>query len=421
MELLVNTPKSTSIIKRVFKYNAFKEWGMPKKKQSALPILLLILILSVGLKYHFLDNFNIDRRSDEGVYVTLAVKISENLFDYTTADTDIASWGQFYKRPLFAHPPMYPFLLSIVLRTFGTDITKLASINIISNTITLIFIFLIARELYDRKVALLASGFFAFDPLALILSGRLLIDGILMMWITSSFYFFIVGHKNKKNYYISGALFGAALLSKASAYPMVLVYLIMLRFKPERVHINAFLISLLVFSPWLLWNIKLGLNPFSFSFYGSGPDLETAFTKGVYSQWYTSLLGLVAVNPVFLLSFFAFGYKAIKDGLGSLEYWALVYVLVFSFLIKIKLLYYFGVIVPPLIILASWYILELEKKVAKRVPKEHAHFFKNHIALFVLFAIIAWYNYGTSQELSKIYLVQGARLLVMGNIGQGIL
>lgn len=61
---------------------------MPKKSQNALPLLLLVLLISVGLKYHFMDNFNIDRRGDEAVYATLAEKMSN--FDYTTAIIELA-------------------------------------------------------------------------------------------------------------------------------------------------------------------------------------------------------------------------------------------------------------------------------------------------------------------------------------------
>jgi len=384
---------------------------MSKKTQIAL--LIIILLFSVGLKYHFLDNFNIDRAGDELVYSTLAEKMSKNPLDYTTSDTYFTSWGDYYKRPLFSHPPMYPFLLSIVIKIYGRDFSKMAAINIVSHTVTLVFVFLLAEELYDEKVAILASGFFALDPVGLILANRLWIEETLSMWIILSFYFFIRGKKNENNYYLSGVFLGLAFLTKASAYPMVLVYLAMLGFKPKRIHIKAFLISILIFSPWILWNFKLGLNPFSFTYYNVDPRQ----LKVLSSPWYTPLLGLAAVNPLFLLSFIALGYNAIIGGSSDLELVTLTYIFIFCIAFKIKVLHYLGIIVPFLIILSSWYLLELEKNILKRITKIYSILFEKHLALFDLFLIIAWYNLKISQELSKIYFIQGLRLLTFGIFG----
>jgi 4-amino-4-deoxy-L-arabinose transferase-like glycosyltransferase len=377
-------------------------------------VLLLIILISLGIKLFYLPNFNLDRRADEGVYYFLAKKMSANFFDYTTRDSpEFNSWGELYKRPLFHHPPLYPFMISIIIRLFGSSWTYAAFVNIIAHTITLIFVFLIAKDLYNEKVALLASGFMAFDPMGLILSGRIWIDGTLMLWLTISFYFFIKGKKSERNYYLCGIFLGLAFLTKASAYPMIAIYFIILKFRVRGIHFKAFFLAIVVFSPWILWNLKLGLNPFYFKFVQ--PD-QIEYAKLVMTPWYTSILGLVAINPVFLFSLFGIGYliaskESTTDGLLL---WALIYLFVFSFLVKLKGLYYLAPAIPPLLILASWYFLELHQKVTNLYPKASA-------GVLIILVLIIIYNVLTSAPLSKIYLVQGARLFILGKNGYDII
>jgi len=82
---------------------------------------------------------------DEGVYLQTALQH--------------ASGQSLYKTLFLSQPPLLIEILSLVIRVFGPNVALTRSVNIFFGTITLVSIFLISRELFDLKTALLTLIF----------------------------------------------------------------------------------------------------------------------------------------------------------------------------------------------------------------------------------------------------------------------
>ncbi|MBA7579029.1 Undecaprenyl phosphate-alpha-4-amino-4-deoxy-L-arabinose arabinosyl transferase [subsurface metagenome] len=94
-------------------------------------------------------------------------------------------------------------------------------IVVLLSLLTVLFVYLIGKKLYNEKVGLLSSLFLAVTPLFVIQSHYIKPDIPMVFWVTLSFYFalFIIETKRLKYYILSGVAAGLAMGSK---YPGIL-------------------------------------------------------------------------------------------------------------------------------------------------------------------------------------------------------
>ncbi len=163
-----------------------------------LAVLVLIVLLSLLVRLYFLD-FNVEVDvSDEGEYLIMAESFAKGEI--------VFQWP--YYRPF-----LIPMFWGLLIRLgFGLDTIRFSILmfSLLSN----LLVYLIGRDLFNRKVGLLAAFFFVFFPDEILHSTRVLLNvPALAMWLLS-IYLFQRAYFKKSNalLYFCGLISGLAVL-----------------------------------------------------------------------------------------------------------------------------------------------------------------------------------------------------------------
>lgn len=143
--------------------------------------------------------------------VFLAIKISAA--DYSISDENtyykmgqLVAHGQVpYKDFFFAHTPLQVYVYGAVFGLFGFSLLLLKMISALSMTAAAAFIFLIAKERLNARIAAAASALFLFSYGTLLFSNFPTGAELAIPFVTAAFYFFL-----KKRHFITGIFIGIA-------------------------------------------------------------------------------------------------------------------------------------------------------------------------------------------------------------------
>lgn len=140
--------------------------------------------------------------------------------------------------PLFANPPFGVWILTIgiyVSQSFGYNILLGARItNVVTGVILCFATYIVGKTFLDKKIGLLAAGFYALNPQAVAADARAYLDTALsLLTLISFYYFYLYSFRKRKKYLIySSITFGLALLTKFQAlYLWISILLICLCIK----------------------------------------------------------------------------------------------------------------------------------------------------------------------------------------------
>jgi hypothetical protein len=224
-------------------------------------------------------------------------------------------WSQYLSWGYYEHPPMIAWVIRLFTSLLGN--TQLA-MALGSQTITLFSflpIFLLARQTFGARAAFLSVLCLETTPLFLVGSMIFIIDTVLLvffLWAALGFWKG-VEQGNKIYLYWAGLTLGLALLSKLTAvlFPLsCLIFLLVSRDRRKLLqepHLYlALLLGLIVFSPFIYWNMTHGWV----SIQG---QLEKGLTGG--RDW-NQTLGFWFGQPLILGPvLFFFALKALWEGL----------------------------------------------------------------------------------------------------------
>ena len=180
-------------------------------------------------------------------------------------------WSQRLDLSYIAHPPMVAYVNFIATGLFGNNafIIRLAAITIV--LLLSWIIYRTGKELYGPGAA--TTAVIIFNLLPTFFGGGMFLvpQTILFLFWALSFYVFvlIIKHKNPHYWYLLGITAGLGLLSD---YIMALFFIGTVIYclvdQEQRFWLRkkepylAVLLSLIVFSPVIIWNMKLGFAPF---------------------------------------------------------------------------------------------------------------------------------------------------------------
>ncbi|MDP2910814.1 MAG: glycosyltransferase family 39 protein [Candidatus Omnitrophota bacterium] len=300
--------------------------------------LFAILVFSLALRLGVLFLSHIE--GDEVIYQTLAEKLSKNPLDYTLQGTyTINQLPETHNKPLYIfHPPLFCLLLAFINVILGARPEVL--IPIISALLTTFLVFLIANELYDKKVALWAAAINTVCPIFLQASTKIWIDATATFFITASVYMALISIKKKKLiYYIFlGGFIGLSLWTKFTAAIILPVIILILLYKNmTRKNIIYTLCALgaafLLISPWFYWIYSV-FGSINFDWLKVNQEfLEIfPFAKLVKNRpFYFYFTNFIMVAPIYLFSFVSL-VTGLKKGIKLIEsFWVICFIGVFTF------------------------------------------------------------------------------------------
>ncbi|MFC1651677.1 glycosyltransferase family 39 protein [Patescibacteria group bacterium] len=275
-----------------------------KKNKTALSIILVILIITLGtfLRFYQLDETPLGVYPDEAANGTNANQIAagEN-FKVFFEDNG-------------GREGLYIYLVAGMFKLFGSSVWTLHATSAVIGILTLILFYFLAKELFGRKIGLIALFLFSISTWHITFS-RDGFRGILVPLVTVGFlYFLIKAYRSKKTIFwiLSGAFLGAGIYTYIAfrMIPLILLLLFLYyyfvqknpfwRTKIFKKGILIFLIStFIVATPFLVHSI---FNPEDFMGRAGGvsifnPDLweggfiKTAFMSTVKTFGMFNLIG----------------------------------------------------------------------------------------------------------------------------------
>jgi 4-amino-4-deoxy-L-arabinose transferase-like glycosyltransferase len=167
--------------------------------------LILSLIIICACIIRFWGFVDVGFNNDEAIYSGQAATLA-----------GFEEYGKFFS--IFrAHPLLLQFITSILFSTFGISDTLARIVPIVFGVLTIIFVYFIAKMLFDKRVATAAAIVITILPYHIIVSREVLIDVPLSFFFTLTLYFLIRYMKNPSGVhwlYLIGVTSGLSFLSK---------------------------------------------------------------------------------------------------------------------------------------------------------------------------------------------------------------
>ena len=275
-------------------------------KEKVYVIGIFFLTLTTGITATFIDPL---KWWDESVYANLGYDLSKNPLDYSFKNWGDKSLGADWDKAGF-RAPLLPYTISLFYIS-GLEVMIRFIVPVIS-AIGVIIVYLIGKELFNKRLALYASLFLAFLPVYAFFSGKILADILATMLMSISFLFFWKGfvNNNNKYKYLTGFVTALAILAKYTAMILLPVYIVFfLAMKKHRRHILeketwlAFAIFLLALTPLFLYSIHEYGNPLRLffhatdaaSFWGGDQSITFLLTEPLYMFSVMILLGIAGI------------------------------------------------------------------------------------------------------------------------------
>ncbi len=177
-----------------------KRFGLSRQEY----LFLIVIIVSASV-LRLWDLGNIGFNGDEAVYSGQAATLAGN--------EESAKYFSIYR----AHPLFLQFIVSIFFSSFGVSDTIARIAPAIFGILTVILVYIIGKELYNKRVAMVAAIVMTLIPYHIIVSRQVLLDVPLSFFSTLTLFFVIRYIRQDKGVhwlYFIGASSGLSFLSK---------------------------------------------------------------------------------------------------------------------------------------------------------------------------------------------------------------
>lgn len=226
-------------------------------KKSILVSLIIIIVISLGLKLYTVD-FSIPVNSDNLGYVLRFIAHSNG--DFSQVPHKGTGWSLFIS----------PFFYIMKSNNFIDYSTLVRILSIIIATISIILVYLLGRKFFEEKYAIVAASLFAFEPHLNYNAGFGLSEPIYNLVILASFYFIL--NNNTKYIIPSLALSAIAWWIRINGFHLFVI-ISLIYFIIERKNSNLFknyglgiVVFLIIISPMLIQRYNQFGDPFYFWF-----------------------------------------------------------------------------------------------------------------------------------------------------------
>ena len=210
-------------------------------------LLLLIFCVALSLRMSYLDQ------------VAHEFPISDEA-GYDEAATNLLN-GQGYKMYGYRsyQPPGYPAFLAAAYKLFGHDYVRVKIIQALLGSLGCLLIYLVAKMVFNGKVALISALIYAFYDGLIFLNGHLLTENIFIILELLAVICLLnfASTKSKLSLALSGILIGLAALSRTQIIFSIPLIFLWIAIVSKRWFFYSFLLFLfigLTISPWTIRN-----------------------------------------------------------------------------------------------------------------------------------------------------------------------
>ena len=206
---------------------------------SKILFVIFILAFIVRSSYVWLDQW---WAGDSAAYLAIAKNIA---FHHSFSLTNGI--------PTASRPPLYPFLIAAFWWTDGAPVIAVELVQVICGAATVVLIYLIAKDRFSHRVALLAALAAIFAPMTMHYTAVILTETVFTFLVTLGFFFW------GRNHGIAvGLAFGFAALTRSTVIPFLACLMLLAFLPPWRHNRHLYLLIVVsataVVSVWIMRN-----------------------------------------------------------------------------------------------------------------------------------------------------------------------
>ncbi len=246
-----------------------------KMKLSKTGILFTIIAIAFILRFLKLDSIPIGFNDDEAAFGYNA---------YSILKTGRDEWGRTLPFPVFESfgdwklvGYLYPTVASEAI--FGKNVFAVRFPSAVIGVLAVIATYLLAKKMFDGKIALLSAFLLAISPWHIIASRNAFESDTLIFFITLAVYFFLKGLKAKNYLFFSFLSFTISLYIYRSAWIFVPLFALTIIFLYTKELYRLRIYFLKIFLTCVI--LLIPLMPSALSFSGQSRFFQESFIYGV--------------------------------------------------------------------------------------------------------------------------------------------
>jgi undecaprenyl-diphosphatase len=213
-------------------------------------------------------------------------------------------WSKHPDISYYSKPPMVAYIIYISTHLLGDSEFSVRLPALILSILISFLIFKFAKKVFnDEKIAFFS--FFILQILPLFSAGSILMTidpPFVFFWALTIYFVYLSFEKENPNYfYAAGITLGFSLLSKYTAIFLPFsIFLYLIISKKYRFYLKrkepylSFLISILIFSPVIFWNLKEGFVSFKHTIFLTKSESGSFFNIKYFPEFIGSQLGVIS-------------------------------------------------------------------------------------------------------------------------------
>lgn len=257
-------------------------------------------------------------------------------FDLSPDEAHYWEWSRRLDWSYYSKGPMIAYLIHFGTSLFGDTVFGIRIFAVVLSTLSSYLLYLIGKELYDKKTGLAAGLMIQITPLYSVYGILFTIDSpFIFFWVLSLYLFHrllqrqtLEGHKKTFDYYwaLLGIAVGLGMLTKYTmAFFYISGFLFFLTSKDTRRLLTtsgpyiSLIVSLTVFSPVVLWNAANGWVTLKHTAGQAHIAEGLKLSASSFFEFIGSQLGVV--TPVLFILIAVALWKLRKDRESSFLFW----------------------------------------------------------------------------------------------------
>ena len=184
---------------------------LPKAMPSTAIWLTIIVLIGLTLRLIWALHVQPEPFGDTYWYINAATNLAEGK-GFVANHHNPLSEPPDTPLPTAYYPPAYPLALAGVFKVFGVSLTSAKVFNAVLGALTIPFVYVIARRLFDRRVGLLAAAAFALFPNAIVWLPLPLSEPLFTLLFTAALWV-LVAFRSKPFAFGAAAAVGFGLLA----------------------------------------------------------------------------------------------------------------------------------------------------------------------------------------------------------------